>query len=529
MTTTRPKPVLLLILDGWGIAPPSRGNAIQLAKKPAFDKFLSTYPVASLQASGEAVGLNWGEMGNSEVGHLNCGSGMIIYQTLPRINKAVEDGSFLENEVFKKAVAHVKKNGTQLHLLGLVSNGGVHSHQDHLYALLEFSKLQGLKNVFVHAILDGRDTKRDGGLEFIKQLQQKIKELGVGTIASLSGRFYAMDRDNHWDRIALAYQAIAEGSAPSVAADPIAAIEQSYAKQVYDEEFIPTVITASGKVGVGIKAGDAVLFFNFRADRARQLTMALVVPGFGKFPRQSFSEKTFVGTMTEYEKSLPVEVAYPPQIIEKPLARLVAEQNLLQLHAAETEKYAHVTFFINGGIEDPFPKEDRILVPSPSVTTYDQKPEMSVFELTDKLTKAILSQKYDLIIANFANPDMVGHTGVIQATIAAIEATDKCLGKLHDAILEAGGVMLVTADHGNAEELINLQTGEIDKEHSTNPVPLIVIGSRYEGKSLVEGIDSAAGDLSIITPSGMLADITPTILKMLEIKQPPEMSGSPLI
>jgi 2,3-bisphosphoglycerate-independent phosphoglycerate mutase len=524
-TQHRPKPTVLLILDGWGIAPPSRGNGIALAKKPVFEHLLATYPVTSLQASGEAVGLSWGEMGNSEVGHLNCGSGMIVYQTLPRINKAIEDESFYDVEAFAKAAAQAKKAKGTLHLVGMVSNGGVHSHQDHLSALLEMCKKQKVSKVAIHAILDGRDTKRDGGLEFIKQLQARIKQTGVGTIASLSGRFYAMDRDNHWDRIEKAYRAIVDGQSENKVSDPVDAIEKAYSQKIYDEEFPPAVVGD----GAPFAPKDAVIFFNFRADRARQLATAFSVPGFSKFERPKFSAETLVVTMTEYEKNLPVEIAYPPHLIEKPLAKIVAEHHLTQLHAAETEKYAHVTFFINGGIEDPFPREDRILVPSPPVATYDQKPSMSVYELTDKVVAAIKTGKHDLIIVNFANPDMVGHTGVIAATVQAIQDTDACIGKLYDAVLQADGALMITADHGNAEELINLRTGEIDKEHSTNPVPFILAGSRWEGKSLVAGLDSAAGDLSILTPTGMLADITPTVLKLLEIDQPEDMTGSPVI
>lgn len=529
MAKTRPKPVVLVIMDGFGIAPPSKGNGVTLAKKPVFDYLVATYPVMTLQASGEAVGLSWGEMGNSEVGHMNLGSGEIIYQTLPKISKSIEDGTFLNNPAFKKAVNQVKKNNSKLHLLGLVSNGGVHSHQDHLYALLELAKNHGLKEVYIHAILDGRDTKRDGGLDFINQLQERIKGVGVGKIASLSGRFYAMDRDNHWEREEKAYNAIALGISEVSAQDPIKAIERSYQNNIFDEEFMPTVITSSGKPVATIEDKDAVIFFNFRSDRARQMTAAFSVPSFDKFKtKKEYKDLVFV-TFTEYEKDLPVDVAYPPNIIEKPLGKILAENNLIQLHAAETEKYAHVTFFFNGGKEDEFNSESRILVPSPAVTTYDQKPEMSAFELTEKLLAAIKEGKNDFIVVNFANPDMVGHTGVIPATIKGIETVDKCLGDLIKLVLANSGVCLITADHGNAEELINLQTGEIDKEHSTNPVPFIIVGASWEGQSLTPGLDSAGGDLSIVTPSGMLADVGPTILKIMDISQPTEMTGRPLI
>lgn len=527
MVKTRPKPMVLIILDGFGIAPPSKGNGVTLAKKPVFDHLVLTYPTLTLQASGEAVGLSWGEMGNSEVGHLNLGSGKIIYQTLPKINKTIEDGSFLKNKTFLEAAQQVKKNKSKLHLIGLVSNGGVHSHQDHLYALLDFCKSEGLTDVYIHAFLDGRDTKKDGGLDFIKQLQKKIEEVGVGKIASLSGRFYAMDRDNHWERIQQSFQAIAEGKSKAKFADPLQAIQQSYQNNIFDEEFVPVVISV-GKEIAKVEDKDAVIFFNFRADRARQMTIAFVLPGFDKFKRQYLKDLTFV-TLTEYEKDLPVQVAFPPELIEKPIAKILADNNLKQLHAAETEKYAHVTFFFNGGKEDAFVGEERVLVPSPPVPSYDQKPEMSVLELNAKLLAAIKEEKHDFVVVNFANPDMVAHTGVIPATVKAIETVDKCLGELVSLVLEKNGVCIITADHGNAEELINLQTGEVDKEHSTNPVPFIVVGKRWEGQTLVPGLDSAGGDLSILTPSGMLADISPTILKILEIGKPDEMTGSPLI
>ena len=528
MANKKVKPVILLIFDGFGIAPPSNGNAVSIAKKPVLTSLIAKYPTLTLQASGEAVGLSWGEFGNSEVCHLNLGAGSIIYQTLPKINKTIEDGSFAKNEKFLAAAAHVKKNKSRLHLMGLVSPGGVHSHQEHLYALLDFCKKQGISDVFIHAFLDGRDTSKDAAVGFIKQLQAKITETGVGTIASLSGRFYAMDRDNHWDREEKAYRAIAEGISEHKADDSVAVIEQSYQSNIFDEEFIPTVITRGGKPVATVADKDAMIFFNFRADRARQIATAFTVPGFEKFKRPYLKDLFFV-TFTEYDKDLPVEVAYPPQAIDNPIARIIEQRGLSQLHAAETEKYAHVTFFFNGGREEPFKNEDRILVPSPPVPSYDQKPEMSVYELTDKLLAAFSKDKYHFSVINFANPDMVGHTGVIPAAVKAVDACDECLGKLVKLILSKDGVILLTADHGNCDEMINLQTGEVSKEHSTNPVPFVAIGKQFEGKSLTPGLDSAGGDLSIVTPSGILADITPTILKLMEIDQPPEMTGAPLV
>ena len=528
MAKSRSKPVILLIFDGFGIAPPGNGNAVTLSKKPVLDAMVATYPTLTLQASGEAVGLSWGEMGNSEVCHLNLGAGRIIYQTLPRINKAIDDGSFFRNEQLLKAVEQVKKNKSRLHLMGLVSDGGVHSHQNHLYALLDLCAKKQLSEVYIHAFLDGRDTTQDAAAGFIEQLQRKISEGGVGKIASLSGRFYAMDRDNHWDRIEPAYRAIAEGVSAQKGGDPVALIKKGYQTKMFDEEFVPAVITENGKPVATVGEKDAVIFFNFRADRARQMTTAFVLPGFGKFKRQYQPDLCFV-TLTQYEKDLPVSVAYPPESIQTPLGQILQDNNLTQLHAAETEKYAHVTYFFNCGRDEPFKNEDRILVPSPSVSGYDQKPEMSVFELTDKIVAAVKQEKHDFMVINFANPDMVGHTGVIPAAIKACEACDKCLGKIAEAVLPRGGTILLTADHGNCDEMINLQTGEVDKEHSTNPVPFVVIGKRWEGQTLVAGLDSAGGDLSVVTPSGILADITPTILKIMEIKQPDIMTGTPLI
>lgn len=521
----RPKPVVLTILDGWGIAPKGEGNAIALAKTPNIDKFIATYPAMTLRASGDEVGLSWGEMGTSEVGHLNLGTGRIFYQTLPRINKAIENGSFFVNPTLQEVAKHVKKNKSSLHLMGLVSTGKVHTTIEHLYALLKFAHDQKIKKVYIHAFLDGRDTLYNSGVDFISKLQEKIKEFGVGKIASLSGRFYAMDRDNRWDRTEKAYRAIAEGKSDEYFADPILAIRSSYNKKIYDEEFVPTVIVEHQKPVATICENDAVIFFNYRADRARQLTKAFILENFDKFPREKFLSKLFFVTMTEYEKDLPTKVIFFPEEIKICLAKVISEAGLKQLHIAETEKYAHVTFFFNGMREEEFPGEDRIIVPSPRVASYDQKPEMSAFEITKKLVKEIMSQKYDFIVVNFANADMVGHTGNVEATIKAVESVDKCLGEIADIVLSLDGVMIVTADHGNAEEIINLQTGEIDKEHSTNPVPFIVIGKNWVGK--MAGL--TAEDLSLMPPTGVLADVAPTILKIMEIPKPEEMTGTALI
>lgn len=527
MTSHRARPVVLIILDGWGVAPPARSNAIGLAKVPTYNNLIKNYPALTLQASGEAVGLSWGEIGNSEVGHLNLGSGKLIYQNLPRINKAIADGSFFRNEKFLEAIRRVRKNKSKLHLMGLASSGGVHSSIDHLFAFLELCAKEKIKDVFIHAFLDGRDMPYNSGLEFIRKIQDKIKENKVGQIATISGRFYALDRDNHWERVALAYKAVALGEAEEKFTDPIAAVQASYAKKKYDEEFVPVVIVKDNKPLAKVAENDALIFFNFRSDRAREITKALVLPGFEKFPRPYLKDLYFVA-MTEYEKELPVETAFPPEIISQSLARILSENNLTQLHIAETEKYAHVTFFFNGGQEDPFKGEERILIPSPRIASYKDKPEMSAKEITKKLVKEIMDDKFDFIVVNFANGDMVGHTGDLKATIKACEVIDDCLKQLVEVILGRNGIALITADHGNAEELVNLQSGDIDKEHSTYPVPFIMVGKSYEGKTA--GLPEVPNsDLSLIKPSGILSDVAPTILKIMKIKPPKEMTGKSLI
>ncbi|MBI5222083.1 MAG: 2,3-bisphosphoglycerate-independent phosphoglycerate mutase [Candidatus Magasanikbacteria bacterium] len=521
------KPVVLAILDGWGVAPDHEGNAITRAKIPNFLQLIKEYPVMTLHASGNEVGLMFGEMGNSEVGHLNIGAGRVYYQTLPRINKAIMDESFFDNKAFLQAAEHVKKNKSALHLIGLVSPGNVHASQEHCYALLNFAKQQKIKDVYIHVILDGRDAIFNSGIDFVKNLQEKTKEYKRGVIASVSGRYYAMDRDNRWDRAEKAYRAMAEGKAEGYSDDPVKAIETSYAKKVYDEEFAPVVIGKDGEPVAIVKSGDAVIFFNFRPDRARQLTKAFVLPDFSKFKRQYIKNLFFV-TMTEFEKELPVVVAFPPQVVHNSLAETISHAGLKQYHVAETEKYAHITFFLNGTVEDSFPGEERKIVPSPKVSSYDKAPEMSSADVAKEVIKAIESGQYDAIMFNFANADMVGHTGKVNATVKGCEAIDKGLGKIVEYVLAKDGVMLVTADHGNAEEIINLQTGEIDKEHSTNPVPLIVIGKAYRGIAGPTG-DPPDGDLSLLHPVGMLADVAPTMLKILGVEQPKEMTGRALM
>lgn len=524
--TGRPRPVVLMMLDGWGIAPPSRANAISLARTPHMDSYMTTYPTLSIQSAGEAVGLNWGEVGNSEVGHLCVGSGRVIYQSLPRISRSIADGSFFTNEALLKIYAEVQKRKTSLHLMGLVSSGGVHSYNEHLYALLELAVKQKMTNVYIHCFLDGRDTPQNSGLNFITKLQDQIKKLNVGTIATLSGRYYAMDRDSRWDRIQLAHSALVNGISAQTYADPIKAIQASYDKQVYDEQLEPIVITAKNSPVATIKNGDGVVFFNFRADRARQLTKALVLPGFSKFDRNYMKDLLLV-TMTEYEKDLPVEVAYPPQEVKTPMARVISDAGLTQLHIAETEKYAHVTYFFNGGREVTFNNEEHILIPSVKVTSYDQKPAMSAREITSRTIAEIRESKYDFIVINFANADMVGHTGNLQATIQAVEILDDSIGQVVETVKSYDGAVLITADHGNAESLFDLQTGMIDKNHSNNPVPLIIVGKSWEGKNASGGVSGT--DLSSMSSAGILSDVSVTTLKILGLKKPEEMTGISLI
>lgn len=524
----RPKPVVLIILDGWGIAPPYSGNAISQANTPVINGLVSRYPSTALRASGEAVGLPWGEAGNSEVGHLNLGLGRIVYQDLPRINKAISDGSFYKNEVLLKAVSQVKKNKSKLHLLGLVSSGGVHSSIEHLKALLVLAKENKIKDVFIHAILDGRDTAYNSGLNFIKETERAIAEYGVGKIATLSGRFYAMDRDNHWeDRIAKAFYAITEGKG-NKSDDPVKALEESYEKKIYDEEFVPTVIYKDNKPVALAEDGDAVIFFNFRPDRARELTKAFVLPGFNKFPRERYFSRLFFVCLAEYEKQLPAEIAFGFDIPHFSLGEVISQASLKQLRIAETEKYAHVTYFFNGGQDIKFPGEDHVLIPSPRLASYDLKPEMSALVVMDRVIKIISEDKYDFILINLANPDMVGHTGNLAAGVKAVETVDKCLGKIVKFILSKNGAAIITADHGNCENMFNMQTGMIDKEHSANPVPLIIVGRQFEGRT-IGGQDALGGDLNLIKPQGILADVAPTVLKIMNLDKPAQMTGRSVI
>ena len=521
------RPVVLVILDGWGVAPKGPGNAIALAKTPTLDQLCKSYPVSTLQASGTDVGLSFGEMGNSAAGHLNIGAGRVYYQTLPRIDNEIESGRFFQNPVFLQAIEHVKKHNSKLHLMGLIG-GKTHSSPDHLYALLKMAKENGLKNnVFIQTFLDGRDSIYNSGKVFTQQLQEKIKEFKIGKIASLSGRYYAMDRDNQWDRTEKTYKMLVEGVAQRKNKDPLEAIESSYVEKNYDEEFIPTLITEKEKPVALIEDNDAVIFYNFRPDRARQLTKAFVLPSFDKFPRKKINN-LFFATMTEYEKELPVEIAYKPIVLRNVLAEVVSRAGLKQYHIAETTKYAHITFFLNGMVEEPYPGEDRFIAPSPKVSSFEDVPEMAAYEITKKILEVIDEGKHDFIAVNFANGDMVGHTGNLEATIKAVETIDKCLGSIVDKILLKNGVLVMTADHGNAEEVFNLQTGGMDKEHSTNPVPLYIVSNDFLGQAGPAG-DPPEGDLSLLSPVGMLADVAPTVLALLGLSQPEEMNGRSLI
>lgn len=524
----RPKPVVLVILDGFGVAPPSKGNAITLAKMPTWNSIITRYPTMTLHASGEEVGLAWGEMGGSEVGHLNIGSGRVFYQDMMRITHEIRTGAFFKNQVLKDVCMYVKRKKSKLHIIGLLSNAGVHSFDEHLYALVEFAKIEKVKDVYLHLILDGRDTPYNSAKLLIKELQEKLEKYRTGKIASLSGRFYAMDRDNNWERTQKAYEAMIGNVGEKSFENSKDALEYYYNRGIYDEEFPPTVIVDKKGEPVGpVQDNDGVVFFNFRADRARQLTKAFVLPGFVKFDRQYMRHLFFV-TMTEYDPDLPVKVAFRKNKIKNSLAEVISNNGLKQLHIAETEKYAHVTYFFNGGVEEPFKGQKNILIPSLGVKNYAKKPEMSAFEITRVVINSIRKDLYDFIVVNYANSDMVAHTGDLNATIRALEYIDDCLKQLIDVILEMDGVCIITADHGNAESLIKIQTESIDKEHSTSPVPFVLVSNEWEGKTA--GFPEVpGGDLSLIRPQGMLSDIAPTVLKIMGLKQPKEMSGQSLI
>ena len=500
-------PVALIIMDGYGCGDVNDpNNAVQIAKTPVIDGLKANFKNTQIFASGEHVGLPDGQMGNSEVGHTNIGAGRIIYQSLTRVTKSIKDGDFFTNEALVSVASEVKAQGGALHLMGLVSPGGVHSHSQHLYGLLEFAKQQGIEKVFVHAFLDGRDVDPSSAAEYVAELEEKIKEIGVGKVASVSGRYYAMDRDNRWERVQKAYDVIAYGKG-GAADDAVAGIKASYEAEVTDEFVVPFAVGGYA----GMEDADGVIFFNFRPDRARELTHAFTDTEFAGFERKG-AVKAFA-TMTQFEEGLNVKVAFPPEAIVNTMGEIVSKAGMTQLRIAETEKYAHVTFFFNGGVEEPYEGEDRILVPSPKVATYDLQPEMSAIEVTDKVVEAIKSRKYDFIILNYANGDMVGHTGVLEAAVKAVETVDTCVGRFVEAIREVGGEVCITADHGNADQMVDPDTGAPFTAHTTNPVPFIVVSDR----------------VSEIASDGALCDIAPTMLMLAGMEIPAEMSGKPLI
>lgn len=535
--------MVLIILDGWGLAPVGPGNAITQASTGNMNRFWAAYPRSELEASGEAVGLPHGEVGNTETGHLNLGAGQIVYQDLPRINMAIADGTFFENQAFLAAVRHVRQNHSALQLMGLLGAGGVHATNEHLFALIQFARQQGLSQVFLHLFLDGRDSPPTAASDYLAHLEKTIKEIGVGKIASIMGRYFAMDRDFRWERTERAYRALTEGQGSYFGA-PAEAITASYKQGKTDEFIEPVLIGTKGMPTALIQNNDAVIFYNFRIDRPRQLTKAFVLPNFEEaaivqagfdpysvkyykkhmveipkrkpFLRQKKLSNLMFITMTEYEKGLPVTVAFPPQVVKFPLARVLAEKGLRQLHLAETEKERFVTYYFNGLREDPFPGEDRVILPSPDVSTYDAKPEMAAYELTEVLLERLKTGIYDFIVVNFANVDMVGHTGILGAAIRACGVVDECLGKIIPAVSALGGASLICADHGNAEEMINPQTGLVDTEHSNFPVPFIIV--------FQENFNSPRQ-----LTRGILADVAPTILGLLGIDKPADMSGRDLL
>lgn len=505
------KVTALIILDGWGLGEDYEGNAIKRAKTPNFDVLMRKYPNTVLSASGYDVGLPKGQMGNSEVGHLNIGAGRIVYQDFTRITKSIEDGEFENNEALKGAIDFVKKNNSTLHLIGLLSDGGVHSHNTHLYSLLELAKKNDVEDVQIHCITDGRDVSPTSSPNYIKELQKGIKSIGTGHIASIMGRYYAMDRNKQWDRVELAYNTLVNGAGETYS-DPLEAVRNSYMNGVTDEFIKPLLVEKQGG-GLGtVKDNDAVIFYNFRPDRARQLTRAFVDEEFSNFPRKKVSVK-FV-CMTQYDKTIEnVDVAYQPHFVKNTLGEYLSTLGLKQLRAAETEKYAHVTYFFNGEIEEPFKHEVRKLIPSPDVATYDLKPEMNAFELKDMIMEELEKDMYQVMVINFANPDMVGHTGDIEAAIKAVEAVDKCLGEIVNFLIRTDGTALITADHGNCEEMLDEVTMAKLTAHSTNKVPFIVV----------------SGSRKMKLKEGILADIAPTMLELMGLEKPKEMTGQSLI
>ena len=507
------KLTMLMILDGFGDNKNKDGNAIKLAKTPNIDKLMKKYPNTDIYTSGLNVGLPDGQMGNSEVGHTNIGAGKIVYQELTRITKSIEEGDFFTNPEFISAIENCKKNNSKLHILGLVSDGGVHSHNRHLYGLLEMAKRRDFEDVYVHCFLDGRDTPPASAENYIQELEEKMKEKGIGKIASISGRFYAMDRDKRWERVKKCYDALVNGEGIK-ASNAVKAIEDFYQKEVFDEFVEPTIICNGETPIAQIEKNDSVIFFNFRPDRAREITRALVDPKFDEFETKKDLNLYYV-CFTNYDETMPnVHIAFKKELLHNTFGEYISKLGYTQLRIAETEKYAHVTFFFNGGEEKLFEGEDRILVPSPKVETYDLKPEMSAYEVTDKVLEAINKDYYDCIILNYANTDMVGHTGSLEETIKAVEAVDECVGKVVKLVEEKQGNLLITADHGNAEQMIDYKTGEPHTAHTTNPVPLILVTNNKNLK---------------LKTDGKLADLAPTMLNLMNLEKPEEMTGESLL
>ncbi len=519
------RPLVLIVLDGFGLSPQMEGNAVRTAQTPNITSLMTNYPFGPLEAAGMSVGVMWGEMGNSEVGHLGIGAGQVVYQSLPRIAMSIEDGSFFKNEQFLKAIEQAKQQNTAIHLVGLASSGGVHAHIEHLEKLLELCAGQQCTRVYIHMITDGRDSAPQKALEFLEIIKKKCSEVGFGEVATVGGRYWGMDRNNNWDRIEKHYAAMTEGKgaqAPSAKE----AVEQSYAAGKFDEEIVPTVIMKEGKPTAVIQDGDVVFFFNYREDRSRQLVEAFAQLDFKGFARATHYSHLAIVTMIEYEKGLPVAVAFSPQHITTPLGKVVADSGMKQLRLAETEKYAHVTYFFNGGQEDPFPGEEHALIASKKVESYATVPEMSAREITERFVTEYQSGKYGFILMNFANPDMVGHTGDFAATVAGIQVVDECLGKIIEIMKSNNGILAITADHGNAEQKIDPTSGSAAKEHTANPVPFIIMDEARRREKPAEELEAL---LANPTPIGILADVAPTLLALLEIPQPSEMTGKSLL
>ncbi len=514
MKKNNKKPVCLIILDGWGLSDNQEGNAIAIADTPNVDKYFKIYPHTRLDASGEAVGLPEGQMGNSEVGHMNIGAGRVVYQEFTRINKSIESGEFYGNPVLNTAYSRIDGSNKNLHLIGLVSDGGVHSHINHLKALVDMARTRNIKNLYIHAFLDGRDVPPRSAVGYLEELDTYLREKSTGRIATVSGRYYAMDRDNRWDRTKKAYDALVYRKSEKFKS-AVELVKNSYRNGINDEFVIPGVVDTENNGNGRIGDGDSVIFFNFRPDRARQLTRVFIDKEFKNFDRGDNPPDVFFTSMTLYDKNFDIPVAFPPQKIVNTLGEVLSDNGIRQLRIAETEKYAHVTFFFNGGIEKPYPGEDRILIPSPPVSTYDKKPEMSAYEVTEKLIQKIRENVYDVIILNYANPDMVGHTGVLDAAVKAVEAVDSCAGRVVDEIRKSKGIAIVTADHGNAEEMISPRTHEIVTAHSTSQVPFIICNKKYAIKDIERNY--------------RLSDIAPTILKILDIEKPAQMDGISII